>query len=84
MSQQNYPDMKGKELEFISWIHRDGSGTTPVDKEDMSHLDDTEFRMSCLSLTNGTFIASEFSSYVVRKKPSTVIGKLLQKIKQKT
>lgn len=58
----------GKELIFISNIHRDGSGTTDVSKVNMSHLDKTSFRMSSLSITNGTWIASEFNSYVVKFK----------------
>lgn len=60
---------KGKELTFISWIKRDGSGTDYITKEnDMRHLDDTTFNINGLSLTNGTYIASEFNSYVVRFK----------------
>jgi len=60
---------KGKELNFISWIKRDGSGTDYITKEnDMRHLDDTTFNINGLSLTNGTYIASEFNSYVVKFK----------------
>jgi len=59
----------GSELEFISRIKRDGSGT--VVDEDYSHLNKTKFRMSCLSLTLGTYIASEFNSYVVKIKPNS-------------
>lgn len=58
----------GKDIEFISRIRRNGSGTTPVDKEDMSHLDNAVFNMNCLSITCGTWIASEFNSYVVKLK----------------
>lgn len=70
---------KGKELEFISWIKRDGSGTVMIggewDKEstpkidDMSYVDEENFNIACLSLTEKTFIASGFNSFVVRLKP---------------
>ena len=59
----------GSELEFISRIKRDGSGT--VVDDDYSHLTKTKFRMSCLSITYGTWIASEFNSYVVKLKPNS-------------
>lgn len=60
---------KGSELIFISWIKRDGSGTDYITKEnDMSHLDDTTFNINCLSISNSTYIASEFNSYVVKFK----------------
>lgn len=60
---------KGSELIFISLIKRDGSGTILNDNSfDMSRCDDTTFRLSSLSITNGTWIASEFNSYVVKLK----------------
>lgn len=70
---------KGKQLEFISFVKRDGSGTIPVgtawtDKsdhpktDDMSYLDNDEFRLNCLSITYGTFIASGMNTWVVRWK----------------
>lgn len=57
----------GHELIFISWIKRDGSGVEPI-KESMSHLDKDVFTLQSLSITNKTFIASEFNSYVVKLK----------------
>lgn len=60
--------LKGKDLKFISVIHRDGSGTTNVENDDMSHYDNDYFRMSHLSLSRGTYIASEMNSYVVKLK----------------
>jgi hypothetical protein len=68
---------KGKQLDFISFIKRDGTGTIMVgtkwDKnksypkvDDMSYLDDEIFEVTCLSLSNKTFIASGFNSFVVR------------------
>ena len=59
--------IEGKHLIFISVINRDGSGTRMIDS-DIHHLDDTEFKITCLSISNRTFIASEFNSYVVRLK----------------
>lgn len=60
--------IKGKDLEFISIIHRDGKGVTDVSEKDMSHEDNTNFKLTCLSISNQTYIASEFLTYVVKKK----------------
>jgi hypothetical protein len=60
--------VKGKELMFVSHIKRDGSGTTDVSNENMSHLNETEFYLKRLSITNRTYIALEFNAYVVRLK----------------
>ncbi len=63
---------KAHQLEFISWIHRDGKGTeiVPLDMlEDI--LENNEvFEVNNLSLKHSTFIASGFNSFVVK-----VIGK---------
>lgn len=56
----------GHNLEFISRILRDGSGT--VDDKDYEHLDNTSFNLQCLSITHGTWIASGFNSFVVKIK----------------
>lgn len=56
----------GHNLEFISRILRDGSGT--VDDKDYEYLDNISFNLQCLSITHGTWIASEFNSYVVKIK----------------
>ena len=69
----------GKELEFISFIKRDGSGTIPVGTEwdekqdypktdDVSYMDEDRFVLNTLSLTYKTFIACGFNSWVVRLK----------------
>ena len=69
----------GKELEFISFIKRDGSGTIPVgtlwnkesnhpDTYDVSYMDDNVFDVNFLSITEETFIASGFNSWVVKMK----------------
>lgn len=70
---------KGKELEFISFIKRDGSGTIAVGTEwdkdknypktdDMSYLDEENYSITTLSLSEKTFIASGFNSWVVKIK----------------
>lgn len=67
----------GKELEFISWIKRDGTGTIMIGEhwdsdcdypkvDDISYLDNDIFDLSPLSLSKGTFIASGFNSFVVK------------------
>lgn len=58
--------VKGKDLEFISRIKRDGSGTEPV--SDLKHARKEEFNLNCLSISEGTFIAAGFNSYVVKRK----------------
>ena len=62
----------GKELEFISWINRDGSGTKPVPESMLKCMMENPFAMDeemevrCLSGSNHTFIASGFNSFVVK------------------
>ena len=58
--------VKGKELIFLSHIKRDGSGITDISKENMSHLNETDFYLKRLSITHQTYIVCEFNSYVVR------------------
>ena len=58
--------VKGRDLIFISWVHRNGSGTSDVSTNDMTYLDDDTFDLNSLSITNKTYIACEFNSYVVR------------------
>lgn len=57
---------KGRDLIFISWIKRDGTGTEDISKKDMRYFDNTKFEVHGLSLTYGTYIACGFNSYVVR------------------
>lgn len=60
---------KGSDLIFISRILRDGSGVERIDDQEvMAHVENAEFTLASLSITHGTFIASEFNSYVVKKK----------------
>jgi len=58
----------GKELKFISWIKRDGSGTKMVKKKLIELMQEDIFDVNCLSLTEKTFIASGFNSFVVKLK----------------
>lgn len=65
---------KAHELEFISQIKRDGSGTTKVKKSylkamlENSLMKDEDFELHCLSATEKTFIAFNFNAFVVRVK----------------
>jgi len=63
---------KGKRLEFISQINRDGSGTKPVTDQYIYLMRDDKFKLQCLSLTQKTFIASGFNSFVVRLKAKKI------------
>lgn len=58
---------QGKNLDFISQINRNGSGTIPV-TEVTKWMEETTFRLGCLSITHQTYIAMEFNSYVVKIK----------------
>jgi len=67
----------GHRLEFISWIKRDGSGVVMIPSprnesepklDDMSYVNNERFELNPLSLSQGTFIASGFNSFVVRLK----------------
>lgn len=58
-----------KELEFISQIKRDGSGTKKISKELLNSLFyRDEFDLYCLSKTKETFIAHGFNSFIVKLK----------------
>lgn len=60
----------GSELEIICQIKGDGSGVLPVEPEFLTnpiHLR-SKFKLRCLSMSNKTFIASGFSTYVVKIK----------------
>lgn len=65
---------KAHELEFISQIKRDGSGTTKVGKSylkamlENTLMKDDDFELHRLSLTENTFIAFNFNAFVVRIK----------------
>lgn len=56
----------GKDLIFISCINRDGSGVTEVDDKYFELLMDAEFTLNRLSISEDTYIAHGFNSFVVR------------------
>jgi hypothetical protein len=62
------------ELEFISQINRDGSGVTPVSEEYLkamltnSLMNTQKYKLYRLSITEKTYIACGFNSFVVRLK----------------
>lgn len=58
----------GKELQFISWINRDGSGTEPITETHVKILQEEKFKLHCLSITQETFIIHGFNSFVVKIK----------------
>ena len=63
------------ELEFISRIKRDGSGTEKLTEENLFFFQENEFakkdlyELTPLSMSEKTYIASGFNSYVVKLKP---------------
>jgi hypothetical protein len=66
---------KPHRLEFISMIKRDGSGTEPVPDVMLKSMlenrfsKDRKYKLMRLSLSQDTYIASGFNSFVVRLKP---------------
>lgn len=66
--------LKGKDLEFISQIKRDGSGTVPLKEGYADFMAEDTFKVRCLSITCKTYIAMEFNSFVVRLKNETKVN----------
>lgn len=60
----------GRDLIFISWIRRDGSGTDKVNNKHIEVMQEEAFRMNKLSITEDTYIACGFNSFVVKLKPN--------------
>lgn len=60
---------KGKNLIFISWINRDGSGVTEISEKYLKIIQDERFELIRLSITEDTLIASNFNCFVVKLKP---------------
>ena len=66
---------KAHELEFISQIKRDGSGTVKVPKGYLKAMlenplmKDEKFKIHCLSMSEKTFLAIGFNSFVVKLRP---------------
>ena len=64
-----YAEILGSELEFISEINRDGSGTEKViPSEYLAMMQKETFRVYCLSISRKTFLASNFNWFVVKLK----------------
>lgn len=65
---------KAHELEFISQIYRDGSGTSKVEESYLETMlenplmKDEDFELHSLSMSEKTFIAFNFNAFVVRLK----------------
>ncbi len=61
---------KAKELIFISQIERDGSGVKPVPEKYINFMikEDEYFDLIRLSITEKTYIASNFNLFVVKLK----------------
>lgn len=60
---------QGKELQFISIIKRDGSGTIPVEGSHNKFLSEETFTLTPLSISHQTYIAHNFNAYVVKLNP---------------
>ena len=61
---------KAKKLKFISRIKADGSGTEPIPKGLLENtpLLEKKLKLTCLSMSKGTYIASGFNTFVVKLK----------------
>lgn len=66
----------GKDLVFISQINRDGSGVHKVADDYIAMMLDETFRVRCLSLTENTYIATNFNSFVVRLRETRTESEL--------
>ncbi|PXX26268.1 hypothetical protein C7967_11529 [Thalassospira sp. 11-3] len=61
---------KGKKLIFISKISNDGLALSLVTKDHAKEIKNDIFKLTPLSLSEQTFIAKDFHSFVVKIKPS--------------
>lgn len=61
--------LQGSDLEFISQIKRNGTGTSKVSKSYLKLMQDEWFDLLVLSITERTYVARNFNSFVVRVKP---------------
>lgn len=58
----------GKDLIFISQINFTGTGMIDIFEKRMNFEFDTKFKLTALSISQKTFIASEFNTYTVKLK----------------
>jgi hypothetical protein len=59
--------LKGKDLEFISWIKRDGSGTDKIGDELIDIMQESNFEVNSLSLSFNTYVATDRMNWFVVK-----------------
>jgi hypothetical protein len=75
-------------LEFIARIKGDGSGLEEITPEHLDNLINNkftgEFKLTCLSMSNKTYIASNFSTYIVKLKPIENLSALMSERDQLT
>lgn len=60
--------VQGRDLEFISEILKKGKYFKSVSETKIKFLENEKFYLRSLSLSEGTFIAHGFNSYIVKKK----------------
>lgn len=58
----------GKNLIFISRISSDGKSITDISNKIIIKENNTNFKLTSLSITHKTYIANEFNTYVVKLK----------------
>jgi hypothetical protein len=64
--------LKGKDLLFISQISIRGEGVLPVRQEYIDIMQKDNFDVNRLSISEDTWIASGFNSFVVKVKPKVL------------
>lgn len=60
--------MKGHELIFLKRIDKYGDSSPKPAHEDNRHYSDDNFQITCLSISEGTYIAHGFSTFIVKLK----------------
>lgn len=60
--------VKGHELIFLKRINKQGDSSPILSHEENRHYSDDNFQITCLSISEGTYIASGFSTFVVKLK----------------
>lgn len=60
--------MKGHQLIFLKRINKQGDSSLIPAHEDNRHYYDDNFEITCLSISEGTYIAHGFSTWVVKLK----------------
>jgi hypothetical protein len=60
--------MKGHQLIFLKRINKQGDSSLIPAHEDNRHYYDDNFEITCLSISEGTYIAHGFSTFIVKLK----------------